>query len=211
MKNTKIITGAVLILTILLVIPSITAIEPNQVQEGYKPALRQKIISSNNPVDNTVSIDSNIHLTRTTLPILQRAVGLVDNPTVKKIIQDIIITLSKKNVVTSTDIQNILDTLEISGVGIHTGPLISSGHGVAFSFPGLLFEGTLTSNYIGLAIIGFWETASGTTRAGFFQHQYSGNYNGYFIGFIGWIHVFMWEKGVDYNIIGLSGLIIIVP
>ena len=63
----------------------------------------------NDASTNISFVSSGIHLTKAKLPLLKKAVQNIDNPTVQQLLQEIIDVLSKKNIVTSIDIQHIID------------------------------------------------------------------------------------------------------
>ena len=174
------------------------------ITSGLNPLKNQVITKS---IDRHVFIENGIHLTKDRLPLLQKAVTSIDNPDVRHLIQAIIVMLSTKNIVTRTDIQHIMDTLNIRNMGVYTGPIISGGQGEAHSIPGYILEEQL-GGYIGPVVVGSWESI-GTTRAGLSLSPYSGYHTGYVIGFIGVMTLNMWEHGLLYGMIGISCLIII--
>jgi hypothetical protein len=119
--------------------------------------------------DKEVSVDSNIYLTRGKLPLLQRAVTQIDNPEIKQFVQKIITELQGEDIVTSVDIQKIVDTLPFP-VRIRTGPLLCYGPGVlqaTWWFPRGIVIGAVGWSSSGLTISGWLPRPTIVPQTGF--------------------------------------------
>jgi hypothetical protein len=154
------------------------------------------------------SVDANIYLTREILPLLKKALNQLQNQQIQKLLQQMILILTNKELITSDDIREILNGFE-NCLNVRTGLLISVGSGEVLCFPGLYLSALLF--YCGPVLIGTWD-GKGFTRAGSSVYY---DCDGCFLGFLGFIKyqystMPMHSPPNDYRYIyGVSSLIII--
>jgi len=154
MKKRKIITLLLTITISLTIITNATAIN-----------ITQKQTTKNNNKQNNKKIpyvDPKIHLTKTQLPKLKRALEKIEEPEYKQITQKIIKIIETKGIVESYDIKNILVELKMLNTEIYSG-MITGGAGydcTLHSFP-LIFIPCFPPiwGWLGLAVYLRWKCA----------------------------------------------------
>ncbi|MFH1102071.1 MAG: hypothetical protein V1726_08580 [Methanobacteriota archaeon] len=170
-------------------------------------------MKENNHVNTRLRVDSNIYLTEKHLPLFQKAVVQIANQTVKEFVEKIIQTLQENKVVTSKDIQSIIERSDLL-FRVKTGPIFSNGMGWPDIYPGNNLLNSIML-YIGPIIIADINAGDCVTIAGVLPpYICNKNQQLYVVGFIGgcFRHVDPYRQVwlCYYSIIGLSCLTIIV-
>jgi hypothetical protein len=210
MKNTK-INQIILCIAIF-----VTAISSLQTAVGINA--EYITVDKDNDYDYVTNIDSNIHLTSRHLPLFRKSLEHIDAPQIKELIQRIIQLLEVKGNVDSSNIEEIVNILNLNEKikGIHFLCLLrSGGAGTAYSrgilpfiFESIFYNLINDELYIGPAIFVEWESPNSDTYINCIKIYYDDPQKGYVFGFLGLtIAGGIWPT--FYDVIGLSTFVII--
>ena len=164
------------------------------------------------------NIDSNIHLTSKHLFLFRESVVYIDDPQIKEFIQQIIHLLEVKGNVDSSDIEEIVNILNLNAKikGIHFLCLLrSTGFGTAYArgilpfiFESLFHNLFDDEFYIGPAIFVDWDSPNADTYINSRKIYDDDSQKGYIFGFLGLtLAGGIWPT--YYSVIGFSTFVII--
>lgn len=210
MKNRKITHIIICIAIFVTTIPGI------ETAAGIKA--EYSTVEKDNDYGYETNIDSKIHLTSKHLTLFRKSLGYIDAPQIKEFIHEIIHLLEVKGNVDSSNIEEIVNILNLNAKikGIHFLCLLrSSGVGIAYSrgiLP-LIFE--LIFNdlfndeiYIGPAIFVEWDSPNADTYINCRKIYDDDPQQGYVFGFLGiTLAGGIWPT--FYDAIGFSTFVII--
>ena len=211
MKNRK-ITHIILCIVILIT----TTISGIETAAGIK--VEYITVDKDNDYGYGTNIDLNIHLTSKHLPLFRKSLGHIDAPQIKEFIQKIIHLLEVKGNVDSSNIEEIVNILNLNAKikGVHFLCLLrSSGVGTAYArgilplILELIFNDLFNDEiYIGPAIFVEWDSPYADTYINSRKIYDDDPQKGYVFGFLGiTLAGGIWPT--YYDAIGFSTFVII--